>query len=135
MKSSFALRALLTICATSAAVPASARALQTDVVPVAVTEHSATLVGHADPSMHLRLEIVLPMHNLSRLRSLLDDQIYNPRSVLFRHYLTVPEFTGRFGPSQSDYDSAMRFFNANGLTVTRTFANRYMFQVDGAVQD
>ena len=75
------------------------------------------------------------MHDLAGLRSLLDDRIYNPRSVLFRHYLSVAEFTARFGPSQSDYDSAVRFFNGSGLAVTRAFANRYMFQVEGAAAD
>jgi len=134
MKPSLAFCALLVTSAV-AAVPVSAAALQSHVVPAAVARHGAALVGHIDPSTRLRLEIVLPMRDLAGLRSLLDEQIYNPHSALFRHYLSVAEFTGRFGPSQSDYRSAMKFFNDNGLVVTHTFANRYMFQVEGAASD
>jgi subtilase family serine protease len=135
MKSSFAFCALLLSSAIAATVPVSAATLQSPIVPAAVARHSATLVGHMDPSTRLRLEIVLPMRDLAGLRSLLDNQVYNPHSALFRHYLSVAEFTGRFGPSQSDYRSAMKFFNDNGFAVTHTFANRYMFQVEGAAAD
>jgi subtilase family serine protease len=134
VKTSLVFCALL-VSSAMAAIPASAGAIQSRIVPVAVVRHSAAFAGHVDPSTHLRLEVVLPMHNPAGLRSLLDEQIYNRRSVLFRHYLSVGEFTERFGPSQSDYDSAMRFFSESGLAVTRTFANRYMFQVEGAAAD
>jgi subtilase family serine protease len=118
-----------------AAGTASATTLQARVVPAVVVQHSVTPVGVVDPSTHLRLQVVLPMHNLPGLRNLLDNQIYNRDSVEFHHYLSVAEFTKRFGPTQSDYDAAMKFFNANNLSVTHTHANRYMFQVEGRASD
>ncbi|HLY04384.1 MAG TPA: S53 family serine peptidase [Rhizomicrobium sp.] len=135
MKTPLAVRALVVQSVMAVPIPLCAATLQSHVVPAAVVLRGAAYAGHVDPATHLRLEVVLPMRNLAGLRSLLDDQIYNPHSVLFRHYLSVAEFTERFGPSQSDYDSAMKFFNGNGLAVTHTFANRYMFQIEGRVSD
>jgi subtilase family serine protease len=104
--------------AVAAASSASAAALRTSIVPGIVAQHGVVPVGEVAPSTHLRLQVVLPMRNLADLRSLLDDQIYNPNSVFYHHYLSVAEFTARFGPAQSDYDAAMRFFNTNGFGVT-----------------
>ncbi len=131
------LRAALIASALSAAATtgASATALMAGVVPAVVVQHSVAFVGTVDPSTPLRLQVVLPMRNLDDLRSLLDNQIYNPASPQFRHYLSVAEFTERFGPSQNDYNAAMKFFRDNGLAVTRTYANRYVFQVEGAASD
>jgi subtilase family serine protease len=114
---------------------ASAAELETGTVPPAVAQHAVAFVRAVDPSTHLRLQIVLPMRNLPELRNLLDSGIYNPQSALFHHYLSVAEFTGRFGPSQADYDAATKFFTDSGLSVTRSYPNRYIFQVEGAASD
>lgn len=132
-----ALRAcfIASVMAVAVASPAFAATLKTTIVPGVVAQHLVASIGEVDPSTPLRLQVVLPMRNLAELRSLLDDRIYNPHSALYRHYLSVAEFTGRFGPTQSDYDAAIKFFNANGLGVTHTNANRYMFQVEGRAGD
>jgi subtilase family serine protease len=139
MKSSSSLRALRACLIGSAmalaATAACAGALVSNIVPAVVAQNRVTPVGNVDPSTPLRLQVVLPMRNLSQLRSLLDDQIYNPRSVLFHHYLSVAEFTQRFGPTESDYEAAKAFFQASGLAVTHTYANRYLFQVEGKASD
>ena len=36
-------------------------------------------------------------------------ELYDPSSPSYRHFLTVQEFTARFGPSQEDYDAVIRF--------------------------
>jgi subtilase family serine protease len=140
MKKSNVLRSLragliASVVAISATSAVSAATLATRIVPPAVALNRATFVGALDPSTHLRLQVVLPMRDLAGLHSLLDDQIYNKASALYHHYLSVAEFTKRFGPTGSDYRAAMNFFNSNGLSVTRTYPNRYIFQVDGAAGD
>jgi subtilase family serine protease len=135
MKPSLALAALLVTSAITGASAACAGTLESRVVPGAVARGSAAFAGRLDPATPMRVEIVLPMRNPGGLRSLLDDQIYNPKSVLFRRYLSVAEFTQRFGPSQYDYSAAIAFFRDNGLAVTHTFANRYMFEVAGTASD
>jgi subtilase family serine protease len=103
-------------------------------VPASVTNHRAALVTAADPNRVLRLAIALPMRNQTELDALLAE-IYNPASPNFRHYLTVPQFTEKFGPSEADYAAAIKFFSAQGLTITATAANRYMIDATGRVAD
>jgi subtilase family serine protease len=113
---------------------ASAEALLVKHVPAAVAAHQAALAGAVDASTHMRMQVVLPMRNKAELGELAR-AISDPTNPQFRHYLSVAQFTKRFGPTQKDYADAMAFFNANGLAVTNTFANRYMFQVEGSAAD
>jgi subtilase family serine protease len=114
--------------------PASATALLTPHVPAAVARHIAQRVGAPDPSAELTLAIALPMHNQAGLTALLHD-IYNPGSPNYRHYLSVAEFTARFGPATADYASAVQFFRAQGLRIIATSANRYIIDASGSVAD
>jgi subtilase family serine protease len=52
----------------------------------------------------LPLDVVLPLNDQAGLETFLED-LYNPASSSYRHFLTVAEFTARFGPSQADYDA------------------------------
>lgn len=104
------------------------------VVPPAVAFHLTSRVGSPDPSLKLHLAIALPMRNQAQLDSLLQ-QIYDPKSPQYRHYLSVAEFTGRFGPTESDYATAVKFFADAGLQVTGVSANRYLIDVAGRVAD
>jgi len=80
----------------------------------------------------MRLVLVLPLRNQAALDSLLRE-LYDPSSPLYRHFLTVEEFTARFGPTQDDYDSVIRFAEGNGLTVVGTSRNRLNLDVTGSV--
>ncbi|MGA3210603.1 MAG: S53 family peptidase, partial [Terriglobales bacterium] len=63
------------------------------------------------------------------------DRVYDPASPLFRQFLTVEQFTERFGPSQEDYDTLIAFAKSHGLTVVDTSSNRVNLQVSGRVAD
>jgi kumamolisin len=45
--------------------------------------------------------------------------------------LTTDQFTEAFGPTEQDYQSAIRFARANGLQVTTTHGNRMLLSVSG----
>jgi subtilase family serine protease len=128
------LSALALAAACAVASPAYANKLSFTHVPSAVRDHRAALVGRVDPAKHLTMQVVLPMRNREKLRDLLG-ALYNPESPLYRHWLSVAEFTRRFGPTKKDYAAAMSFFRANGLAVTHTASNRYMFQAEGRASD
>lgn len=119
-------------CALLATSPAAARALLTTHVPDAVASHSVVIAGAPNPASHLTLQVVLPMRHRADLKTLVD-AITNPQSPLFRHYLSVAEFTKRFGPTQHDYETTAKFFDASGLHVTGRAPNRYLLQVEGDV--
>ena len=69
----------------------------------------------------MKLAIGLPLRNQAALTDLLQ-QIYDPASPNYQHYLTPEEFTAQFGPTEQDYQKVIDFAQANGLAVTRTMA-------------
>lgn len=136
LKSSKLARACLAASALVAitAAPAFAAHIQVSTVPAAVTQHKAAFVKALNPATPLKLQVVLPMRNKAEL-SQFAHAVADPDDPHYRHYLTVAQFTERFGPTKSDYDAAIRFFNDSGLKVTHTAANRYLFQIEGTAAD
>jgi subtilase family serine protease len=124
------LRLFALAAAMAVSTSASAAKLLVTHVPEAVRDHRAAIANHVDASTPMRIQVVLPMRNKEKLRDLLT-ALYNPSSPLFRHWLSVAEFTKRFGPTQKDYETAISFFRKNSLAVTHTASNRYLFQVEG----
>ena len=120
------------IAATLAAANAQAGALMTrhmrDEVRVGAAQPSAQM--QADQTMSL--DLVLPLSNPAGLQSFLAD-IYNPASPNFHHFLSVSEFTAKFGPTQQDYDSVVAYAKANGFTVTGGSLDGMEVQVKGPV--
>jgi xanthomonalisin len=90
--------------------------------------------GRLPATNHLFLAIGLPLRNQAVLDELLR-QLYDPRSTHFHKYLTPPEFTARFGPTEQDYQAVIRFAETNGLTVTDTHDNRVVLDVEGSASN
>jgi subtilase family serine protease len=114
----------------AAATAQAERPALTTHVPEAVSSGTAPLVGHLPSEQHLSLAISLPLRNEAELDNLLQ-QIYDPQSPNYRQYLSVEEFTSRFGPAASDYAAVLRFAQTNGLAVIDTAANRMVVDVEG----
>jgi len=92
----------------------------------------AQYVGSLPTTQSMRLVLVLPLRNQATLDSFLQE-VYDPSSALYRHFLTVEEFTARFGPTQADYDEVIRFAETHGFTVVGTSRNRVNLDVTGTV--
>jgi subtilase family serine protease len=103
-------------------------------IPAIVARGAAAYAGAPAGDAILHLVVSLPQRNTADLDAFLAD-LYNPHSVNFRHYLSVPDFTRRFGPTEADYEAAVRFFAAQGLTVASRSENRMIIDVDGRVAD
>jgi subtilase family serine protease len=93
----------------------------------------ARLVGHLPASQVMRIVLVLPLRNQAELDNFLRE-LYDPSSASYRKFLTVDEFTERFGPTQEDYDAVIQFAEANGLTTVGTSRNRVNVDVSGPVE-
>jgi subtilase family serine protease len=91
-------------------------------------------IGVLEGDKHLNLVIGLPLRNKELLASLLQE-IYNPASPKYRHYLTPEQFAEMFGPSEEDYQAVMAFARSHRLKVTGTAPNRVLVDVNGAVAD
>ena len=92
----------------------------------------APMLNRLPPNQSMRLNITLPLRNEPELDELLRD-LYNPESVLYHQFLSVQEFTERFGPTEEDYAEVIRFARRNRLRVTGTFGNRMVLNVEGSV--
>jgi subtilase family serine protease len=90
----------------------------------------APSVGRLPATQSLRIVLILPLRNQEALDSFLKD-LYDPASPTHRRFLTVEEFTERFGPTQEDYDAVMHFVQTRGLTVVGTSRNRLNLDVTG----
>jgi subtilase family serine protease len=109
---------------------AEQHSIQTTHVPAAVSSGVAPLVGHVSAAQRLSLAVSLPLRNEAQLDELLQE-IYDPQSPNYRQYLSVEEFTSRFGPTASDYAALLNFAYANGLDVVETHANRMVLDLEG----
>src|ERR1700683_4380646 len=108
--------------------------LMTRHVRAAVRTGQARPVGHLPATQTMRLVLVLPLRNQAEYENLLQE-VYDPASLSYRQFLTVEEFTARFGPTPEDYDSVIHFAEANGLTVVGTSRNRLNLDVSGSVEN
>ena len=85
-------------------------------------------------STNLSLAIGLPLRNKEELTNLLQ-QIYDPASTNYHHYLTPEQFAVRFGPATNDYQALIDFAMSHNLTVTGKHPNRLLVDVTGSVAD
>ena len=113
---------------------AQAQSMSTRHVRQEVISGKATFLNWLPATQSLRLNIALPLRNESELDDLLQE-LYDPQSPSFHQFLSVPEFTERFAPTEEDYAAVVRFAEQNGLTVTGTFPNRMVVNVTGSVAD
>ena len=88
--------------------------------------------GRLASNQIMKLDIVLPLRDPAGLKTLLS-QIYDPKSPSFHKFLTVSQFTARFGPTQEDYDAVVEFARSNGFTVTGGTRDGMEVQVRGPV--
>jgi subtilase family serine protease len=89
-------------------------------------------MGRLPGNRMMQLNIVLPLRDSAGLQSFLK-QLYDPASPSYRHFLTVREFTQRFGPTQKNYDAVVSFAKKKGFTVTGGSRDGMDVQVRGSV--
>ena len=128
-------RALL--LAVAALVAAATVQAQTEPVPMrhvweVAQSGNARALGKVPAERMMNLDLVLPLRDPAGLDSLLND-LYDPNSASYRQFLTVEEFTARFGPTQAEYDAVVEFANTHGLVVTGGSRDGMEVQVRGTV--
>ncbi len=111
---------------------AQPQSLLTHHVREATLNGQAQYVGPLPATQPMRLVIALPIRNQAGLDNFLKE-VYDPSSASYRQFLTVEQFTARFGPSQQDYDEVVRFAETHGFTVVGTSRNRLNLDITGSV--
>jgi subtilase family serine protease len=103
-------------------------------VPEALSHLHLQPIESLPATNSLDLVIGLPFRNRELLTNLLQ-QVYDPTSTNFHHYLTPQEFTENFGPMEQDYQALVEFAHTNGLLVTRMLPNLTLLSVRASVAD
>ena len=109
-----------------------AQSVLTHHVRQATQDGTARRMGQLSSTQAMSLVITLPLRNQDELDQFLQD-VYDPSSPNYRQFLTVEQFTERFGPTQREYDAVVNFAQENGLTVVGTSPNRLNVQLTGTV--
>jgi len=92
----------------------------------------ARSIGHLPSDQIMNLNIVLPVRDQTGLDSFLKE-LYDPASASYRHFLTVAEFTEKFGPTRADYDAVVLFAKTNGFDVVGGSRDGMIVQIRGPV--
>ena len=124
--------ALVCLAVLTMSTAAVAQAVMTQHVRDVVRNGEARPVGRLPQSQVLQIDVVLPLRDPQGLKSFLSD-VYNPKSPNYRHFLTPPEFTARFGPTVEHYDAVLHFANEYGLAVVGGSRDGMNVEVKGTV--
>jgi subtilase family serine protease len=100
----------------------------------AVLNREAQSIGPLPAAQSLRFDIVLPLRHQPELENFLQE-LYDPSSSSYRRFVSVEEFTARFGPSQEDYDALVRFAKASGFAVMGGSRDAMDLQLKGSVEN
>jgi len=115
-----------------AAIQSSAQYVVTHHLREQVSNGTLQPIGYLPSNQILKLDFVLPLRDQAALDRFVE-QVYDPASSSYRQFLTVPEFTEKFGPTQQDYDAVVHFATAHGLTVFGGSRDGMDVQVSGPV--
>jgi|SRR5580658_1957534 subtilase family serine protease len=97
-----------------------------------VVNGEAKSVGLLPASQIMHFNVMLALRHQPELENFLQE-LYDPSSSSYRHFLTVEEFTARFGASKEDYDAVVAFAKASGFKVVSLSSNRMIVNVTGSV--
>jgi subtilase family serine protease len=113
-------------------IPGQAQNLLTRHTREAVVNGEAKSIGRLPATQTMRFDIVLALGHQAELVNFLQG-LYDPKSSFYKQYVTVPEFTERFGPSQEEYDAVIAFAKANGFKVVGGSRDAFDVQMKGSV--
>ena len=98
-------------------------------VPAEVTNGTAKLVQPADPNQMLRVVLGLERPHVAEEEQFLAD-LHTRGTNDYRHFLTIEEWTRRFGPSQQDEQAVVEWAKSRGLKVTYRFPHRLVVDLE-----
>ncbi len=118
--------------ASAAAVHAQGQTVSIGPAREIVQSGHARAIGKLPAEQLMNLDLVLPLRDEAGLDNLLK-VIHDPNSPSYRQFLSVEEFTARFGPSQADYDAVVAYAKSHGFKVTGGSRDAMDVQVSAAV--
>lgn len=102
-------------------------------LPAAVSNGQAKQLGQVPATQRMDLSLVLPVRNQAALSSFLKS-LSDPSNSNYRHFLSVADFTDRFGPTPDDYQAAVAFAKSCGFNVKSQPDNRMTIPIRGTAE-
>jgi subtilase family serine protease len=124
--------ASLYVLITPAAAQAQPQNLFTRHVRDVILNGEAQYAGRLPSTQTMLFDIVLALRHRPELDDFLQD-LYDPSSPSYRRFLSPQEFTERFGPTQEEYDTVLRFAVASGFEVIGGSRDAMDVQLKGSV--
>lgn len=100
--------------------------------PVPAGVAHATKLRHADPNRVMHVAISLPYRDPEGAQRLAD-AVSDPRSPMYRQYLTPEEVGARFGPTEADLAVVSEFASSHGFRTTLVSKNGLAILADCTV--
>ncbi len=88
------------------------------------------LLGTDSSNRTLQMSVGLALRNQDQLNAFLHD-VYDPSSPNYHQFLSVEEFTQRFGPSADQQQAVIDYLTQQGFTITQTYPNRLLVDFSG----
>jgi len=93
---------------------------------------SSQVVARTATNQSINLAVGLSLRNQAGLASYLQ-QISNPGSPLYHHYLNAATFAALYAPLPSSEAAVIGYLRSQGLTITATYANHLLVDARGSV--
>ena len=93
---------------------------------------TAKNLGPENLSKTIEVSLWLNPHNRAELDAVTND-LYNPASPNYRHFLTRAEFAARYAPTAAEAQTVRRFLEAHNLKVLRVGPSNFFVRARGTV--
>jgi hypothetical protein len=101
-----------------------------NVRPEAIAANDRGRVPDNLPMEHLLLQLKRPPAREQALQSLID-QLHDPRSPNYHHWLSASEIGAQFGPAASDIRTISLWLQQHGFTINTVYSNRMVIDYSG----
>lgn len=95
---------------------------------------TAKNLGSEDPATTIEVSLWLNLHNRSEFDSLAQ-QLYDPSSPNYRHWLNRADFAARFAPTAAEAKSVRDFLESHDLTIVNVGKDNLFVRARGTVRD
>ena len=95
---------------------------------------TAKNLGTEDPSKVVEVTVWLNPHNRAGLDTLAQ-QLYDPASPNYRHFLKSSQIAARFAPTAAEAKTVQQFLEAHNLKTVRVGPNNFFVRARGTVGD
>jgi subtilase family serine protease len=97
-----------------------------------VVNGEAKSLGEMPATQTMHFNVILALRHAPELENFLQE-LYDPSSANYRHFLTSEEFTARFGASQEDWDATVGFAKKSGFQIIGGSREGMTLQLKGTV--